>query len=81
MWGNFVETSLAAANVARAMRLPTAPIARAMKTKDLPQVAHPGGPPRSYENFHGIGRDAEGESPATTNDRWDQLYADEFSRQ
>ena len=42
-------------------------------------MVHPGGLPRSYEIFHGIGRDAEGESPSTNNDRWDQLYADEFS--
>ena len=78
MWGNFAETSPATANAARAMRLPTAPIDRKIATKELPQVAHPGGPPRSYETFHGIGRAAEGESPSTTNDRRDQLYADEF---
>ena len=79
MWGNFAETSPAAANAARAMRLPTAPIDRKIETKELPQVAHPGGPPRSYENSECIWRAAEGEIPTPDEGRWDKLYANELS--
>ena len=79
MWENIAGTSPAAADAARAMKLPTAPIGRNLKAKKLPQVVHPGGPPRSYEIFPRIWRAAAGEPPSSHDGRRDQLYADEFS--
>ena len=43
MWENSAGTSPAAADSARAMKLPTAPIGRNPNAKELPQVVHPGG--------------------------------------
>ena len=57
--GNFVETSPAPANAARAMRLPTAPRDRMTDHKKLLQVVHPKGrldPMRSLNVFGGTRR-------------------------
>ena len=81
MWENSAGTSPDAADAARAMKLPIAPIGRNPNVKKHPQVVHPGGPPRSYETLPCFWRDAKGESSPPKNVCWDQLYADEFSGQ
>ena len=79
MWENIAGTSPAAADAARAMKLPTAPTGRNPNAKDLPQVAHPVGPPRSHETLPGYWRDAKGKLPTPETVCWNQFHADEFS--